>query len=202
MRIRFRKLTYRLFRLFLFLILKTGFNFKVETTACITTPCIFAGNHSSFLDGPITMMLSTERVHFLVDEGVKDWFLIGSVLHFMGAVFIPKNRPKRAVLKLIEVAQAGGTIGIFPEGKLTTTGELNPMGTGVIFISKKTGLPIVPFNIQGAFSAWPWGQKLPSFKPVSVHLGDLIHPETLPENADEAIDILKNKIEALSRLNR
>ena len=194
-----RKISYKCFRAFIACILKLGFNLKVEYAALPQLPCLFAGNHSSFLDGPIVMMLSPQRVHFLADDKVRNWFLVGMVMDIMGAIFIPQTRPKRALLKMIAFAQAQKTICIFPEGKLTTNGQMNEFNPGIIYISQKTGLPIVPFYIMGAYQAWPWGQKYPRWYPVTVNVGKAIRPDELPKDVEEAVCILKRKIQELSQ---
>jgi 1-acyl-sn-glycerol-3-phosphate acyltransferase len=56
-----------------------------------------------------------------------------------------------------EVAQAlrnGEIIGIFPEGKLTNTGELNPFRPGIQQIVDTTPVPVVPLALRGLWGSF------------------------------------------------
>ena len=51
-------------------------------------------------------------------------------------------------------SRAGEIVGIFPEGKLTETGELNPFRPGVQQIVAATPVPVVPMALSGLWGSF------------------------------------------------
>ena len=50
--------------------------------------------------------------------------------------------------------EAGEVVGIFPEGKLTDTGELNPFRPGIQQIIEATPVPVVPMALSGLWGSF------------------------------------------------
>ena len=48
----------------------------------------------------------------------------------------------------------GEVIGIFPEGKLTRDGEMNPFRPGIEKIVEQTGAPVVPLALRGLWGSF------------------------------------------------
>ena len=44
---------------------------------------------------------------------------------------------------------------IFPEGTRSGDGEVAPLKAGFAALAKRSGVPLVPVGIEGAFAAWP-----------------------------------------------
>jgi hypothetical protein len=56
-----------------------------------------------------------------------------------------------------EVARAlgdGDLVCIFPEGRITTTGELNPFRPGIERILERTPVPVVPMALRGLWGSF------------------------------------------------
>ncbi|MGQ0562214.1 MAG: lysophospholipid acyltransferase family protein [Gemmatimonadota bacterium] len=60
---------------------------------------------------------------------------------------------------------------IYPEGERTWDGELQPARLGVVRLALKTGVPIIPAHIEGAFEAWPRWSKKPQRKGIRIRFG-------------------------------
>ncbi len=109
---------------------------------------IFAGNHISFLDGPVMFGASPRAMHILVKKEMFTGFL-GRVLQASGQLPVdrtrrpggPRSRP-RAVL------DAGRCVGILPEGT-RGSGEASAINNGVAWLALNSGATVVPVAILG-----------------------------------------------------
>lgn len=173
---------YRVFRFISLIILKIFFRLKAEGLENIPKKSNFivVANHSSFLDAVVVAAVIPSTVHCIV---ARDIYL---------APFL------RWVLKKIEVLPVGRTsskaidyllrnknIGLFPEGKCSRDGKLKEFRRGVALLSIKTGRPILPCAVIGAFEALPIGAKFPKFLPIKVKIGKPIY---LLKEFDDLVD--------------
>ncbi|MBN3038606.1 MAG: 1-acyl-sn-glycerol-3-phosphate acyltransferase [Candidatus Omnitrophica bacterium] len=145
---------------------------------------ILAPNHSSSLD-PFLMIASIPRyirwliVYEFYDQPKRTWFL-----KHMRFIRVENNLPKDAFRTL----RAGGVLGVFPEGRRTWTGNLGPGRPGAAALARRTGVPVVPVAIQGAFYALPrWRDKI-KFTPITIRIGKpLYFPK--PQNKKDSAKI-------------
>jgi 1-acyl-sn-glycerol-3-phosphate acyltransferase len=56
--------------------------------------------------------------------------------------------------KIADALEAGELVGIFPEGRLTDTGELNPFKKGIRRIVERTPVPVVPMALCGLWGSF------------------------------------------------
>jgi len=168
---------YQLLRLFLKSVLKLYFGFKVVGTENLpkTKRVIFAGNHTSFLDGIMLMCAYPGRIYFLAADSLFKAMPWGWMAKRLG--YIPIKREgfnKESIKEAVEILKVGDSIGIFPEGHITTDGRLSEGKDGVALIARLSGVDIVPFAIEGAYEAWPLSKKYPRRFPVSIRFNKAI----------------------------
>ena len=60
----------------------------------------------------------------------------------------------RAFAEAARALEAGEIVGIFPEGKLTETGELNPFRAGVQQMVARTPVPVIPMALRGLWGSF------------------------------------------------
>jgi 1-acyl-sn-glycerol-3-phosphate acyltransferase len=53
-----------------------------------------------------------------------------------------------------EALAAGEVVGVFPEGKLTDTGEMNAFRPGIERIVARTPVPVVPLALRGLWGSF------------------------------------------------
>jgi 1-acyl-sn-glycerol-3-phosphate acyltransferase len=72
----------------------------------------------------------------------------------------------------------------FPEGRITTTGEMLPFREGIGLILEQTHTAVVPVLIQGTREAMPAEASWPRLKPVTVTFGQPCDPQELAQQGE------------------
>jgi long-chain acyl-CoA synthetase len=95
-----------------------------------------------------------------------------------------------------ESVDRGYSILVFPEGRHTTTGNLNPFRTGVGLLVRNLGLPVIPMRIDGLFELKQAGRRTARRYQVKVKIGAPVHfsPET---EAEQIAAELQARVEEL-----
>nr|WP_229854159.1 lysophospholipid acyltransferase family protein [Streptomyces filipinensis] len=114
-----------------------------------TGPVIFAVNHSHNIDGPMVMGVAPRPTHFLIKKeafiGPLDPFLTG-----IGQVKVDRAAADRtAIGRALGVLEAGGVLGIFPEGT-RGEGDFASLRAGLAYFAVRGGAPIVPVAVLGS----------------------------------------------------
>jgi long-chain acyl-CoA synthetase len=135
---------------------------------------IVAANHCSHLDTGAVVTAFGGRGHELFIMGARDYFfnrrLKGWFFHTFLKV-IPFDRTERVIegLRLARsVLVSGRPVLIYPEGKRSVGGELQPFKPGIGLLGVELGMPIVPCLIEGTFAAMPKGKAIPRRSKVRV----------------------------------
>ena len=69
------------------------------------------------------------------------------------------------------LADQGYSILIFPEGRLTHDGAMEPFKPGVGLLAKRLELPVVPIHLDGLFAILSYRDRWPEPGPVRVRVG-------------------------------
>lgn len=121
-------------------------------------PAIYISNHASPLDIFIAMWKSPVGTVGVAKKSVIFYPFIGQVYALSGHLRIDRGRTGRAVegmQRLGELVRANKlSIFIWPEGTRSRSGRLLPFKKGVVHLALQTGLPIVPFILEGAHKCW------------------------------------------------
>ena len=145
-----------------------------------TGPLILAGNHASWLDGPLVVAECPRLVRCLTKVELYGGRL-GQFLYLIGQIPIDRGRPDRTALQAsLAELKDGGAIGMFPEGT-RGSGELDAVHDGVAWLAVRSGAKIVPVACLGTAAALPKGAKFPKRTPVKVVFGKPFEI-TMPDN--------------------
>jgi acyl-[acyl-carrier-protein]-phospholipid O-acyltransferase/long-chain-fatty-acid--[acyl-carrier-protein] ligase len=109
---------------------------------------IIALNHVSFLDGAVALSILREEPIFAVDHEFAQRWWVKPLLKLTRAMPLNPARPL-ATRKLIQAVRNGDTLVIFPEGRITVTGQLMKVYDGAALIAEKSGAMVVPVRIEG-----------------------------------------------------
>jgi 1-acyl-sn-glycerol-3-phosphate acyltransferase len=122
-------------------------------------PCVIVCNHVSYVDAVVIAACVRRPVRFIMDHRIFRAPLLSFVFRTMRTIPIASARENRALKEhaLAEAAAAlaaGEIVGIFPEGRLTHTGELNAFRPGVREIVQATPVPVVPMALAGLWGSF------------------------------------------------
>jgi 1-acyl-sn-glycerol-3-phosphate acyltransferase len=157
-------------------------------------PAIVAANHPSYLD-PVLLSLEVKRpIRFMAWDALFRVPLVGSLIRLFGAfpVDVRRGKGRLAYERAKGLVENGEVVGLFPEGKRSRTGWMEPsLREGAARLAWETGAPLVPVTITGAFRAWPYSRTLPRPAHIRVRFHEPIDPAPyrgMPE--DEGIAAL------------
>lgn len=116
-------------------------------------PLIFMGNHQSYFDIPALFQGAPVPFTWLAKEELFRIPVFGHSIRAAG--YIPVNRGNgrdslKSLHRAAELIQAGRSVAIFPEGTVTSDGELLPFKRGGFVLAAMAGVPVAPFSISGA----------------------------------------------------
>lgn len=120
------------------------------------TPVLFVSNHQSFYDIPVLITALDKPHGFIAKTGTEKIPMIYTWMEFLNCVLIDRENPREAVKALNAAAEkikSGYSMIIFPEGKRSMCDDVNEFKSGAFKIAQKTGVPIVPVKIDGAYKA-------------------------------------------------
>ncbi len=115
--------------------------------AICTEPCLFLGNHMSYLDIPLLFTLMPAV--FVAKKEVQDWPLFGRCATAAGTIFVDRGSmsSKRDVAKLIRsgIVDDKKSIVVFPEGTSSIHGK--PWKRGAVGIAKENNITVQAFRV-------------------------------------------------------
>ncbi|MES2756133.1 MAG: MFS transporter [Pseudomonadota bacterium] len=117
-------------------------------------------NHVSYVDAIVIGAASPRPIRFVMDHKIFKMPVLGWIFRTAKAIPIApaKEDPWLMEKAYIDIAQAlheGDLVCIFPEGKLTSTGEMNEFRGGIVKIVERSKVPVIPMALRGL-----WGSLL------------------------------------------
>ena len=113
------------------------------------TAMIIAPNHVSLLDGPLVHCFLPLDCVFAIDTGMTRKWWMKPLLWGLPHYAIDPTSPL-AARRLIAAIKDGEPLVIFPEGRITVTGQLMKIYDGTAMIAEKADALVVPVRIEGA----------------------------------------------------
>lgn len=122
-------------------------------------PALLVCNHVSFVDAVIVMGESPRPIRFVMDLGIFRQPLLAWLFKGTGAIGIVSAKTDLQMFAkanaLIDRALADGElVCIFPEGRITDTGELYPFRNGAARIVERNAVPVIPMALRGLWGSW------------------------------------------------
>lgn len=133
---------------------------------------IFASNHASYFDPPLLGTTIKRQAAYMARDTLFNKPISRWAFSKVNAFPVKRDEgDTRAIKDSLKVLKSGMPLVLFPEGKRTEDGNLQPAKPGVGFIAAKANVPVVPVYIKGSYEALPKGAKRINCVPVSVHIG-------------------------------
>lgn len=164
-------------------------------------PVIFVSNHQSHLDPMAVGVLVGDRPFAgfaratLFRPGFMNW-----MMHSIGTVPVRRGASDTGAMKAaLRELEEGRCLAIFPEGTRTRDGAMGPFLKGVALIIRRSGAPVVPVAVEGAFDIWRHGQSKPklSGRMALCAAEPIPAEEVLADGVEAGIERLKRQIDAM-----
>ncbi|WP_153075148.1 MFS transporter [Paraburkholderia bonniea] len=169
-------------------------------------PAVLVCNHVSYVDAIVIMAESPRPIRFVMDHRIFRTPFAGWVFRHAKAIPIAPAREDAELLQKAydACAQAlaeGELVCIFPEGRLTSSGDLSPFRQGVSGIIQRTPVPVVPMALRGLWGSvfsraanthWPRPLRRGMMSRLTLAVGEPFSPEeATPEALQQCVTELR-----------
>lgn len=134
--------------------------------------------HRSNLDVPLLGATCPRRLRYLAKGSLFTSKFWGWFLTVVGGVPLDRGaKVDRGALKAAtEVLERGEALVVFPEGERKAGPTVHPMMDGAVWLSVKSGCPILPVGIGGSERSMGKGRRIPRPSRIAFLYGDPIPP--------------------------
>lgn len=137
--------------------------YKVERKNLDTIPedgaCVLVCNHVSFFDALILATAIRRPPRFVMDHNIFKNPVLNFIFRTARAIPIAPAKVDAALLEkayddIAAALENGEMVCIFPEGRITDTGEMYPFRNGIQRIVERTPVPVIPLALQGMWGSF------------------------------------------------
>jgi 1-acyl-sn-glycerol-3-phosphate acyltransferase len=189
----------------------THLSYRLKITGVENIPpegaAILVCNHVSFVDWMLVSASVPRPIRFIMDHNYGRNPVVRYLLKQAQVVLIAPAHESRdimeaAFVQISKELKSGQLICVFPEGKITKTGEINPFKDGVLRILRETPVPVIPMALCGMWGSIfsRFGGKAFStiprpFRKVILRIGPSINSEDATlETLSKAVKTLRGEL--------
>jgi 1-acyl-sn-glycerol-3-phosphate acyltransferase len=146
-----------------------GREYVPKTGGVLITP-----NHISDADPPTVAIALPRDCWVMAKEEIFAMPIIGPLSRWLHGFPVKRYTADRTALRRAEeLLKQGEAVVIFPEGKLSADGQMQPMLPGVLLIAKSADVVIIPTVLLGTTRIIPYGSVIPrpAWKRTIVRFG-------------------------------
>ena len=164
--------------------------YRLEKTGLERIPdeggALIVANHVSFVDALVIAAAVRRPARFVMDHRIFGIPVLNFVFRTGKAIPIASSKEdaqmmERAFAEVAKALREGDVVCIFPEGRITDTGELYPFRPGLTRILEETPVPVVPVALRGLWGSFfsrqggaamtqPW--RMRPFAKIGLAVGD------------------------------
>lgn len=160
-------------------------------------PCLFVSNHQSYMDIPIIVSIAKSHLGFVAKKELAEVPLFGIWIKRTRSLFLDRENTREAIKVILEgvnYLKEGHSLCIFPEGTRSKSNNVGSFKKGSLKLALKSGVPIVPVTIDGAYKILEENNRLRKAH-VIVIVDKPIYTEGMTkEEQNDLIDEIKSKI--------
>jgi 1-acyl-sn-glycerol-3-phosphate acyltransferase len=160
-------------------------------------PLLIAVNHSSFFDPPLAGICSRRGVFYLARKTLLKWPFFGPLFPAMNVIPVERDGNDMSALReVIKKVKDGNAVLLFPEGTRSIDGNLQPARAGIGLVIAKTGAPVLPMRIFGAYEAFPKNARRFQLSQITMVIGEPIHftEQEISNTSRETYQLLSNRV--------
>jgi 1-acyl-sn-glycerol-3-phosphate acyltransferase len=121
-------------------------------------PALLVCNHVSYVDALVVSAACRRPIRWVMDHQIFRVPLLSFFFRTVRAIPIApaKEDPEalaRAYEEIARALEAGELVGLFPEGRLTSDGEMAEFRGGIVRILDTTPVPVVPLALSGLWQS-------------------------------------------------
>ncbi|MGZ8256048.1 MAG: 1-acyl-sn-glycerol-3-phosphate acyltransferase, partial [Burkholderiaceae bacterium] len=116
-------------------------------------------NHVSFVDAIVIMGESPRPIRFVMDHRIfkvplMNWFFRNAKAIAIAPAKEDPTMLEKANQRIDAALDDGDLVCIFPEGRITDTGEMYPFKQGVRHIVERNRVPVIPMALRGLWGSF------------------------------------------------
>ena len=118
---------------------------------------LIVSNHVSYLDALLLSAACPRLIRFVMEEDYANYPPVARFLRRAGVIPINATRGntiRRAFNEIEQALKEGELVCIFPEGRLTPDGEVQPFMRGMEVILKRCPVPVIPVALKGLWHSY------------------------------------------------
>lgn len=178
---------------------------RIEMTGIENIPreggALVAVNHLSFVDYVMAGYPGVQRgrlTRFMAKKEVFDHPVGGPVMRSFHHIAIDRASGQGGMDEACRYLAAGELVGIFPEGTISRSFELQPLKTGAVRIAASAGVPLIPIVLWGTQRFLTKGKPrdFGRHKTVAIEVGEPMRP-TPEDNANAQTAELQRRMEQM-----
>jgi 1-acyl-sn-glycerol-3-phosphate acyltransferase len=136
---------------------------------------LILSNHLADVD-PMAVHVSCARpIHFMAKSELFEMPILGNILRKFKAFPVKRGEPDRASIKrAVQLLRMGEVVGVFPEGQLSESGELQELKPGIALLARMAECQVICCGLKNTNSIMPYGKFIPrpSFHFTQVNWGE------------------------------
>ena len=122
-------------------------------------PALLICNHVSFVDPLVLVGYVRRPIRFVMDHRIFKTPVLSFIFKTAQAIPIAPAHEnaemmEKAFDRVSAALQRGELVCIFPEGKITDSGQMNPFKSGVTRIVERDPVPIIPMALRGLWGSF------------------------------------------------
>jgi 1-acyl-sn-glycerol-3-phosphate acyltransferase len=145
---------------------------------------ILVANHISHFDSALISSAVRRPLWFMAMSEIFENPVLSKLARFFQAFPIKRQSADLGALKVAEQLLGDGqALVVYPEGRLSPSGQLGPILPGASLLSLHAGARIIPVGISGSEKIMPYGPTCPrpTLAPVNLHFGPALDLSDLQE---------------------
>lgn len=121
-------------------------------------PALLICNHVGYADAIVISAACPRPIRFIMESSIFRIPVLSTIFRGMKAIPVAPAKQEPAVYErafeiVAEELRAGNLVCIFPEGRLTSDGEIAEFRAGMMRILKETPVPVIPMALSGLWDS-------------------------------------------------